>query len=1210
MTWFRHDPGRPDGRYKAAVRRNLELVGGQIGGLLVATAFITAGAVFSAATPLAQQWVVDHAILTHSAPIWPGLVVYLLLGIGVFVTKRICLYRQARAVAELQYEVRNQVHTRLQHLDESTRDGLPTGQLVSRVNSDAGVLVRVLANVPQVIGALIFTVVALIAMLVLSPLLATVTLVMVPVLTWVAARMRAVVQPASWDVQQREGELAQTVDETVSGIRVVKAFGQQDREQERMVQNSRELYGARMRLTRLSAKYESLFGSIPRFGQVAVLALGGWLALEHRISVGTFLAFASYLMMLVAPARIVAGLIGTAQRAGAAATRIFEVLDSVPLIADAPDARELRVTAGVVTFDGVRAGYPHAEPVLDGFSLTIAPGETVALVGASGSGKSTAALLLPRLREAQGGTVRIDGQDVRDVTLSSLRRQVAIVFEESFLFAGSVRENIAYGRPDAPFDEIVAAARTAGVHDLIAALPEGYDSETGERGSRFSGGQRQRIAIARALVTGAPVLVLDDVTSAVDAHVEAGIVAGLRAATLGRTTLLISHRRATLALADRIAVLDDGRIIDDGTHDELIARCPRYAELLASAEADQAEDALEEQDSAWGTPRPRAVSPAAAEMMAKLATLPPADEDPSIDRAAAEDESRFSLRRFLAPYRTALAVSVPLFVLGAATTVAGPYLYEHGIDGGVRSGSGRVLVIVVAVMALVAVADLFAVRAMTLVSGRLGQRIVIALRLRVWVHLKRLSLDFYERHRSGSIMTRVVTDVESLTGVFSSGLAQAVVAVFTFAGVLAAMLWMSPALTLLTSVVLVPFVLVTAIFQRLSSKPYADAREQVATMNADLRESLAGVRETQVFGQQDRRRGRFEETTRAYVDARMAAQRLASLYFPFVELLADVAAVFVLGAGAWLIGRGHLQVGALVAFMLYINLFFTPVQQMSTLFDSWQQARVSMRRVQELMDEQASVRPATDPVRPAVLRGEIELRGVGFTYPDGREALRGIDLRIAAGETLAVIGESGSGKSTLAKLIVRFHDPVSGAVLVDGVDLRDIDERGYRARLGYVPQEPYLFSGSVRDNIAYARPDATDAEVERAARRSGAHEMIAGLDGGYRHVLDERGASLSAGQRQLLCLARAELVDPVVLLLDEATSNLDAAAEAAVHDAMRRMAGRRTTVVIAHRLAVAEDADRVAVLSAGRLVELGPPAELRTAGGPYSRLVAAATVPA
>lgn len=1205
MRWPRHDPGRPDGRYKAAVRRNLHLVGGQIGGLLVATGFIALGALFSAATPLAQQWVVDHAILAHTAPIWPGLVVYLLLGIGVFATKRICLYRQARAVAELQYEVRNQVHTRLQHLDETARDGLPTGQLVSRVNSDAGVLVRVLANVPQVLGALIFTLVALIAMLALSPLLATVTLVMVPVLTYVAARMRAVVQPASWDVQQREGELAQTVDETVGGIRVVKAFGQQEREQDTMVQRSRELYGARMRLTRLSAKYESLFGSIPRFGQVAVLALGGWLALEHRISVGTFLAFASYLMMLVAPARIVAGLIGSAQRAGAAATRIFEVLDSVPLIADAPDARELRVGTGEVVFDAVQAGYPHAEPVLDGFSLRLAPGETVALVGASGSGKSTAALLLPRLREAQSGSVRIDGQDVREVTLNSLRRQVAIVFEESFLFAGSVRENIAYGRPDAPFDEIVAAARTAGVHELIAALPDGYDSETGERGSRFSGGQRQRIAIARALVTGAPVLVLDDVTSAVDAQVEAEIVAGLRAATRGRTTLVISHRRATLALADRIAVLDGGRVIDHGTHDELMARCPRYGELLAEA-AKEAETVA----GAWGTPQPKPVSPAAAEMMAKLATLPAAEEDPRINTAAADDESRFTLGRFLAPYRRTLGLSVPLFVLGAATTVAGPYLYEHGIDGGVRSGSQRVLLIVVAAMAVVTVADLLAVRAMTLVSGRLGQRIVVALRLRVWAHLKRLSLDFYERHRGGSIMTRVITDVESLTGVFSSGLAQAVVAVFTFAGVLAAMLWMSPALTLLTSVVLVPFVLVTVVFQRLSSKPYADAREQVAQMNADLRESLAGVRETQVFGQQDRRRGRFAETTRAYVDARMAAQRLASLYFPFVELLADVAAVFVLAAGAWLIGRGHLQVGALVAFMLYINLFFTPVQQMSTLFDSWQQARVSMRRVQELMDEQASVRPAIDPVRPQVLRGAIDFTGVGFTYPDGRVALQDIELHVAPGETLAVVGESGSGKSTLAKLIVRFYDPAAGSVCVDGVDLRDIDEQVYRSRLGYVPQEPYLFSGAVRDNIAYGRPGAGDAEVEQAARRVGAHEMIAGLDGGYRHVLDERGASLSAGQRQLLCLARAELVDPVVLLLDEATSNLDASAEAVVHDAMRRMSGRRTTVVIAHRLAVAEDADRVAVLSAGRLVELGPPAELRTAGGPYSRLVAAAAVAA
>jgi ATP-binding cassette subfamily B protein len=1199
-------PRRAAGRFTVAFRRNRQLVGGQLGGLVYATGVIALGALFSAATPLAQQYTVDHSILGHTAPLWSGLTAYLLLGVGVFICKRVCLYRQARAVAELQHEVRDQVHRRLQHLDESARDGLPTGQLISRVNSDASVLVRVLANVPQVLGALIFTLVALAVMIALSPLLAIVTLLMVPVLTVVASRMRAVVRPASWEVQQREGELTQVVEETVGGIRVVKAFGQEEREQDRMLERSRGLYRARMRLNRLGARYESLFGSVPRFGQVAVLALGGWLALRHRISIGTFLAFASYLMMLVAPARIVAGLINSAQRAGAAATRIFEVLDSVPSIVDAPGAGPLAVTGGEIVFDGVQAGYPNAGAVLDGFSLRIAPGETVALIGASGSGKSTAAMLLPRLHDVRAGAVRIDGQDVREVTLTSLRSRVAVVFEEAYMFSGTVRENIGYGRPDATTDQIVRAARTAGVHDLVAALPDGYETEVGERGSRFSGGQRQRLALARALVTDAPILVLDDVTSAVDARVEAEVVAGLRRAVRGRTTLLITHRRATLRLAGRIAVLDGGRVVDHGTHDELAARCPRYLELLAEAEREEEEAVVVA--GAWTPPAERPPSPEHAEMAAQLAALPSDERDGDIGVVPAGDGGPFSLWRFLKPYRAALGLSLPLFLLGAATTVAGPYLYEHGIDGGVRSGSARILLLVVLAMLLVAAADLLAVRGMTVVSGRLGQRIVLALRLRVWEHLKRLSLDFYERHRGGALMTRVVTDVESLTGVLSSGMAQAVVAGFTFVGVAAAMIWMSPTLTLLTSFVLVPFVLVTVLFQRLSGKPYADAREQISQMNAELRESLAGARETQAFGQEDRQQGRFGQSSRAYVEARLAAQRLASLYFPFVELLSDVAAVFVLAGGAWLIDRHHLEVGELVAFLLYISLFFTPVQQMSTLFDSWQQARVSMRRVGELMAEQPTVLPPAEPERPRRVRGEISLRAVGFVYPDGREALRGVDLLVSPGETLAVVGESGSGKSTLARLIARFQDPTTGTVRVDGVDLRRMDERLRRAMLGYVPQEPFLFSGTVRDNIAYGRPAATDAEVEAAARRVGAHETIAALDGGYLHVLDERGGSLSAGQRQLLCLARAELIDPVILLLDEATSQLDVAAEATVLEAVRRGAGRRTTVVIAHRLAVAEEADRVAVLDGGRLVELGTPADLRAAGGPYSRLLAAALV--
>ncbi|HEY4458840.1 MAG TPA: ATP-binding cassette domain-containing protein, partial [Pseudonocardiaceae bacterium] len=375
---------------------------------------------------------------------------------------------------------------------------------------------------------------------------------------------------------------------------------------------------------------------------------------------------------------------------------------------------------------------------------------------------------------------------------------------------------------------------------------------------------------------------------------------------------------------------------------------------------------------------------------------------------------------------------------------------------------------------------------------------------------------------------------------------------------------------------------------------------------------------------------RFHRLGGDYLSARVAAQRLVAIYFPFVQFLSAGADAIVLGVGAGLIANGHLSTGALIAFMLYIDMFFAPIQQLSQVFDAWQQTRVSVGRIAQLMRLDTLTPQPAQPEPLGAVRGELVLDAVRFSYPavtswpargpqrlgpaDARlpratnaptkppEALRGIELRIAPGETVAIVGETGAGKSTVMKLLTRFYDPDSGAVRLDGHDLRALDLREFRRRLGYVPQEGFLFSGSVRDNIAYGRPEASDAEVEAAARAVGAHDFIATLPGGYLHAMAERGRSLSAGQRQLIALARAELVDPAVLLLDEATSNLDLVTEARVAAAMQRLSHNRTTIVIAHRLQTAKVADRIVVLDRGQVAESGSHDELLAQGGRYASM--------
>ena len=1226
--------------YLMAHRRNLEIA---LGGALV-------GSAAQAVVPLVERQIVDNVILHHRSPLAPWLALLVGLGVVTFAAAYLRRYRGGRVALDIQYDLRNAMYEHLHKLDFAQHDQMPTGQLVGRANSDSTLVQGLLSFFPIMSGNILLLLVSLAIMLVLSPLLALVSLVVTPTLLVVAYRMRTQMFPATWDGQQKEGDIAQIVDEDVSGVRVVKAFGQEERELGRIVTASKTLYGSHLRAVRLQARYQPLLQAIPTLGQVAVLALGGWLALDHRITIGTFLAFSTYLAQLVSPARMLAGILTTAQQARAGIERIFELLDLRPAITDGPAASELPALRGEITFDHVDFTYSDGGEALRDFDLHIAPGETVALVGPSGSGKSTVLALVSRFYDVSAGSVRLDGHDVRGVTRASLRRQVGVVFDDSFLFSASVLSNIAFGRPDASVDEVESAARAAGAHEFIERLPEGYETVVGERGLTLSGGQRQRIALARALLGDPEILLLDDATSAVDAKVEQAIHAALRTIMHDRTTLLVAHRRSTLHLADRIVVVDAGRVVDHGTDAELLERCPLYrsissgkdetpAKVLATQAGKITTEAGAAARSITAAAAPARVSFAPAslgpglggrggssrsgwraslaptpELLAKVAALKPVRDVPTVDlEQETATGTAFSLWRFLGRFRGALGLGLALVLFDSLASLAGPYLVRAGINDGVVAGSRSALIVASAVFLAVALTDLVDSVAETFVTGRTAERLMLALRIRIWAKLQRQSLDYYEREMAGRIMTRMTTDVDSFETLLETGLLSAVVSFCTFTGVGIALCFLNFELAVATLGVMLPLAVATVVFRRKAARTYELARDRIAVVNANFQESLSGIRETQAFVHEEPSIARFRRLGLSYLEARVRAQRMVGTYFPFVQFLGDVGDAIVLGVGARLVASGHLTTGALIAFILYLDLFFSPIQQLSQVFDSWQQTRVSVERVGELMALETLTPEATHPVTPARLRGAVRLDSVHFAYPTGRlgiavtgapaiEALRGIDLEIGPGEFVALVGETGAGKSTVVKLLARFYDPTAGAVLVDGTDLREYDLSAYRRKLGYVPQEGFLFTGSIHDNIAYGRPDASDDEVEAAAVSVGADQFIAELASGYETAVSERGRSLSAGQRQLIALARAELVDPAILLLDEATSNLDLAAEARVASATGRVARGRTTVVIAHRLQTARMADRIIVLANGVIAEQGTHDELIAAGGRYAEM--------
>ena len=487
--------------------------------------------------------------------------------------------------------------------------------------------------------------------------------------------------------------------------------------------------------------------------------------------------------------------------------------------------------------------------------------------------------------------------------------------------------------------------------------------------------------------------------------------------------------------------------------------------------------------------------------------------------------------------------------------------------------------------------------------GRNGERLLYTLRVKIFAQLQRLGLDFYERELAGRIMTRMTTDVDALSSFFQTGLVTMVSSLLTFFGVLIAMLIINVELGLVVLAILPILIVLTVLFRQRASRAYQDAREKVSVVNADFAENVAGLRVTQAYRREATNQAKFAERSAAYREARMRAQRLIALYFPFVQTLSTVAGAIVLIVATGQVHSGALTAGALIAYLLYIDLVFSPIQELSQVFDGYQQAVVGLRRIKDLLLLRTSTPEAPDPIFVSGLEGRIELRDVRFGYETAnRDAIEGVSLVIEPGENVALVGQTGAGKSTLVKLMARFYDVTGGAVLVDGVDVRSYDLASYRHRLGVVPQEAYLFAGTVRDAIAYGRPSATDAEIEAAAREVGAHEMIARLPAGYYHEVTERGRNLSAGQRQLLALARAQLVDPDILLLDEATAALDLASEAAVNRATEQLTARRTTIVVAHRLTTAAAADRIVVMDGGRIAEIGSHDELVTAGGVYAGL--------
>ncbi|HMJ96774.1 MAG TPA: ABC transporter ATP-binding protein [Thermoleophilaceae bacterium] len=556
----------------------------------------------------------------------------------------------------------------------------------------------------------------------------------------------------------------------------------------------------------------------------------------------------------------------------------------------------------------------------------------------------------------------------------------------------------------------------------------------------------------------------------------------------------------------------------------------------------------------------------------------------------------------LRPYRGRVLLMFVALIISTAAALAPPYLAGRAIDEGIHQKDLHALTVIVIAFVAAALVNWVTTYLQTYLINWVGQRALQDLRVEVFEHLQQLSIGFYSRNRAGVLISRLTNDVQALDQLVTEGISTLFSATLTLVGTAVILVVLDPSLALITFLTF-PVLLVSSVAFRLASAgAYRLTRERIAQVTAYLQETLSGVRVVRAFGQEPRHRRRFAELNDQHREANMKTVYLNAAYFPAVELLSAVATAAILVYGGKEVVDGAVTIGVLATFVFYLQSFFDPIQSLSQLYTTYQAGMAALDKIFELLDEQPDVADKPDAVELPRVRGEICFDRVTFSYGGDALALDEVTLEVPPGQTLALVGATGAGKSTLAKLVARFYDPDAGRVLIDGHDLRDVTERSLRSQLGIVPQESFLFSGTIQDNIAFGRPGATDEDVKAASQAVGAHDFIERLPEGYDTEVGERGGHLSAGQRQLVAFARAAAADPRILILDEATSNVDVRTESQIERGLRRLLAGRTAIVIAHRLSTIRGAGRIVVLDHGGIAEQGTHDELLEANGAYARL--------